>query len=295
VIGLGFELGRRGALFAGAGLLVVLTAAATPQLLGDQVGEALSGLSAASPLPLALAGAAFALALVCSAFAWRSALAGCGRLGRGDAVARYGAGSLVNSLAPAHVGDAVRLALFAQAVDADRKLLRTGGALAGVGLMRCLITGLLALWVGLAAGLPVLPAAVLVALAATLLVPALLTHRLSPSVAGWVTGAAVARIAATWAVCATLGIDSPLAAALVIVPAVDLAGLMPLTPGNLGVKSGAIAVALQTQGVDMTTALTAGIALHAVETAVGLTVGAASALYLARESRRAPDPALEIL
>jgi hypothetical protein len=286
------ELGRREAFIAAAGLVAVLAAALTPQLLGDHVAEALSGLSAAEPLPLLLAGCAFAAALICSSFAWRAAL-GHSRIGRSQAIARYGTGSLVNSLAPAHVGDAVRLALFASAVDADRPWLRTGGALAGVGLMRCLVTGVLALGAGLWAGLPVLPAAVLVTLALALVVPAVLTHRLSVGVAGWVLGAAAMRIAAAWAVCATLGIDSPLAAALVVVPAVDLAGLIPLTPGNIGVKSGAIAVALGTQGVGLTTALSAGIALHAVETAVGLCVGSASALWLARGRRR--ERPLEVL
>jgi uncharacterized membrane protein YbhN (UPF0104 family) len=280
------ELGRREAVVAAAGLVAVLAAALTPQLLGDHVAEALSGLSAAEPLPLLLAGCAFAAALVCSSFAWRDAL-GHGRIGRGQAIARYGTGSFVNSLAPAHVGDAVRLALFASAVDADRRWLRTGGALAGVGLMRCLVTGVLALGAGLWAGLPVLPAAVLVTLACALVVPAVFTRRLSVGVAGWVLGATAMRIAAAWAVCATLGVDSPLAAALIVVPAVDLAGLMPLTPGNIGVKSGAIAFALGTQGVDLTTALAAGIALHAVETAVGLCVGSASALFLAHGRRRA--------
>ena len=41
-------------------------------------------------------------------------------------------GSLVNSFAPAHAGDAVRLALFAKASPGDHKCLTAGKALAGV-------------------------------------------------------------------------------------------------------------------------------------------------------------------
>jgi hypothetical protein len=43
-----------------------------------------------------------------------------------------------------------------------------------------------------------------------------------------------------------------------------------------------VAVALRARGVDLTKALTTGIALHAIETAVSILVGAAGALYLAR-------------
>lgn len=71
-------------------------------------------------------------------------------------------------------------------------------------------------------------------------------------------------------------------AALLIVPTLDLAGQMPLTPGNIGVTSGAVAMALQAHGVGLTQALGAGIAFHAVETAAGLVFGLAGTLLLAR-------------
>ena len=63
-------------------------------------------------------------------------------------------------------------------------------------------------------------------------------------------------------------------------------GLIPLTPGNVGIASGAVTLALQARGIGLTEALTAGIALHAVETLVGLSLGAAGSLYVARA--RAP-------
>jgi len=70
-------------------------------------------------------------------------------------------------------------------------------------------------------------------------------------------------------------------AAVLVVPALDLSGTMPLTPGNVGFTSGAVAMALRAQGVGMTTALTTGIAFHAVETCAGVVFGLASALFLA--------------
>ena len=57
--------------------------------------------------------------------------------------------------------------------------------------------------------------------------------------------------------------------------------MIPLTPGNIGVTSGAIAMAFQAHGVSFTHGLAAGIAFHAVETAVGLLVGISSVVWLA--------------
>ena len=73
----------------------------------------------------------------------------------------------------------------------------------------------------------------------------------------------------------------PVAAALVIVPAIMVARLLPVTPGNVGLTSAAVAVALHERGVPMNSAVAAGIALHAVEMIVGVTFGAAGALSLA--------------
>ena len=66
-----------------------------------------------------------------------------------------------------------------------------------------------------------------------------------------------------------------------IVPALDVAGTVPLTPGNVGITSGAVAVALQAHGISFTQALAAGIAFHAVETAVGIAFGLGSLVWLA--------------
>jgi hypothetical protein len=255
------SIDRRILLLGVGGLVAVLAVAFSPQLLQDEVAAAVVGLEEANPAWLWLAALAFLGALVCSASAWRAAT---GLDDRADAIARYGVGSLVNSLVPAHAGDAVRVALFARAAQ-DKRLLTAGKAVVGVGAARLLITGVLLLatlfpWVLLA----------------------LLAVPLLGRVARWVAAATAARLLAAAAIAAALGLPSPLLAALLILPAIDIAGLLPLTPGNIGLKSGAIALALQAHGVDGTTALSTGIALHAVETVVGLAFGSASVLYLAQ-------------
>jgi uncharacterized membrane protein YbhN (UPF0104 family) len=252
---------RRALALGASGLVVLAVVALMPQLFRDELAEAFAALEDANAAWLWVAGAAFVVAVTCSAFAWRAAV---GLTGRADSCARYGVGSLVNSLAPAHVGDAVRLALFAQATP-DHRLLTAGKALARVGVTRLVCSGILLLGT-------VRP------LALVLLVFVPLLGR----VPAWVAAATAARLVAATAVAAAVGIPSPFLTALLVLPAVDLAGLLPITPGNVGVKSGAIAIALQAQGVDLTTALSTGIAFHAVETIVGVAFGSASALYLSR-------------
>jgi len=253
------SIDRRTAIVAAGGTAILLAVALSPQLLGGEVFDAVAGLESADPGWLWVAAFAFLAAYLCSASAWRAAT---GLADRVDATARYGVGSLVNSIAPAHAGDVVRLALFARAAP-DKRLRTAGKALAGVGVAHVAMTGTLLL--------------------ATVFPPALAGFALVPflgRVATWVAAATAARLLAATAVAAALGVPSPFIAALLILPAIDLAGLLPLTPGNIGMKSGAIAIALQAQGVDLTTALSAGIAFHAVETAVGLVFGSAGALYL---------------
>src|SRR5437588_846489 len=101
-------------------------------------------------------------------------------------------------------------------------------------------------------------------------------------VVAWVAAATIARIGGAAAIAAALGVSDPVLAALIIVPTLDLATTIPLTPGNIGIGTGTVAVALQSRGVDLTKALTTGIALQAIETAVSIVVGAGGALYLAR-------------
>jgi len=302
------RLGRRGLALAGAAAAVVLVVAAMPQLLGPEVRNAFDGLERAEPAWLWLAGVAFVGALLCNAWAWRSTIRLCGgRIGWLNSVACYGVGSLANSATPARVGDAVRIGLFSRAFDAEERSARlwtTGGVFSAIGAARALCLGSLVV-VGAAAGaLPIWPVVALGGLVAAALVAAFFARRRSARRAvahlldayralgrspargartlAWVALATAARVVGVAAIASALGVGSPLMAAVIIVPALDVAAIVPLTPGNLGISSGTMAVALQSRGVGMTEALTAGIALHALETSASIVIGGAGALWLAR-------------
>ncbi|HSL64564.1 MAG TPA: hypothetical protein VK874_07885, partial [Gaiellaceae bacterium] len=80
----------------------------------------------------------------------------------------------------------------------------------------------------------------------------------------------------------------PLVAGLVMIPALSLAAAVPSTPGNVGVSSGAVAVALSLVGVGFGDALAVGLAFHAVETLVSISAGAAGLLVVAKPQVRVP-------
>jgi len=298
------RLGNRG-LAAAAGLLLALVVLfATPQLLGTRVAGAFARLDQADAKLLWLAGVGFTVAVVGAAGSWRSAVGLCGgRLSLPDACARYGAGSLVNTFVPARAGDAVRIGLFSRVLPNRERLWTTGGAFAALGAARAVVIAALVV-AGAAAGfVPVWPLLVALGLVGAAIAASLcarnrpagsrVSHLLDafrelgrrPSgaarVVTWIALSTAGRLAAATAVGASLGIHRPLAAAVVIVPALDIAGLVPLTPGNMGVTSGAIALAFQANGVSFTHGLAAGIAFHAVETAVGIMFGLASLVWLA--------------
>ena len=296
------ELPRRrlaiGALLGGLAL-------ASAWLLGfhPRLGSVAAGLASARPAPLWFAGVGFAAAIVCSAGAWRSAFGRCGaRIDAVQAASWYGTGSLANSLAPARVGDVIRGTLFARALPGSDRAWTAAGALAAVGAARTVVLAVLVA-AGTAAGLlPVWPIVVLTCVIAfvaaacvvakktrplarvTRLVQTVRAFPRSPSAAAalvlWAGGATAAKLAATTAVAFSLGIHSPFTVALVIVPTLELAALAPVTPGNVGVASGAITVALRSRGVALDSALELGIAVHAAELLAGLGFGLLSALVL---------------
>jgi uncharacterized membrane protein YbhN (UPF0104 family) len=298
------RLGNRG-LAAAAGLLVVLVILfATPQLLGTRVAAAFGTLDQADAKWLWLAGVGFAVAVVGAAGSWRSAVGLCGgRLSLPDACARYGAGSLVNTFVPARAGDAVRIGLFSRVLPHRERLWTTGSAFAALGAARAVVIATLVVAGALAGFVPLWPLLVALTLVAAAVAAALrarsrpaggrASHLLDafrvlgrrPSgalrIVAWIALSTGGRLAAATAVGAALGIHHPLAAAVVIVPALDIAGLVPLTPGNMGVTSGAIALAFQAHGTSFTHGLAAGIAFHAVETAVGIMFGLGSLIWLA--------------
>jgi hypothetical protein len=98
----------------------------------------------------------------------------------------------------------------------------------------------------------------------------------------WVVASTAARVGAAACCCAALGVAHPIAAGLVIVPALEVATLVPLLPANLGVTSAAVTLALQHHHVALTAALSSGIALHAVETLAGVSFGVVGTLAVAR-------------
>jgi uncharacterized membrane protein YbhN (UPF0104 family) len=287
---------------AGISLAVLAVLCFTPSLLGRRVSEAFAGLGAADPAGLWAAALAFASMTVCGALAWRAALRASGSpLPVVDTSARYAVGCGLNALAPAHIGSAVRVALLGRVTNGG--CWTVGGAAAAVGVTRAVWLGAL-IALGSAGGvLPRWPLLVIGGLVAAALAAGWLSRRVSlpprleqlmtafrslassprdlAIVSGWALAGATAKVLAATAVVGAMGIDNPLRAALVLVPAVELAAVLPVTPGNVGVASAAVALALGSQGVDSRTALSAGIAFGAVELLTGIVIGAAGALALA--------------
>jgi len=296
------HLPMRQIVLAGLSLALLAVLCTSPSLLGNRMHDAVAGLDAARPAWLWAAAFAFAGTSACGALAWRAALrAGGTPLPAGDATARYCVGTGVNAIAPAHLGSAVRVALFGRVTNGG--CWAVGGAAAAVGVTRVVWLGCL-LAVGSVSGvLPSWPLLVIGAIIAAAVAATTLSgrarlplrveqclaalHGLARSprdlliVSGWALAGAAVKIAAAAAIVTALGIDHPLRAALIVVPSVELAAVLPITPGNVGVASAAVAFALGAQGVPSAVALSAGVAFGAVELLTAMVVGAAGALGLA--------------
>jgi 3',5'-nucleoside bisphosphate phosphatase len=236
-------------------------------------------------MELALAGCCFAAALLCSAGGWRALLPH--GMSLVDACARFGCGSLANSFLPVRGGDIVRLSLFSRVVPGG--MLAVAGAVAAFSVARWLT--LLPLGVG-AVGTG-LPPETFAAPAVALVVAVAIARRgrrseipRSAYCAAFALAAAslVARVAGATLVSGSLGIPHPLSAALLVVPMLELAGVVSVTPANLGVAEGAAALAFHARGVPMGHAFAAGLVLHAVETGASIIFGGAGAGLLLRRS-----------
>ncbi|HEX8714752.1 MAG TPA: hypothetical protein VF706_04210, partial [Solirubrobacteraceae bacterium] len=235
---------------------------------------------------LVLAAGCFAAALACSAGGWRALLP------RGvslvDACARFGCGSLANTFLPARAGDVVRLSLFGRVVPGG--MVGVAGAVAAFGVARWLTV--LPLGVG-AAGSSLPPEAYAgpaVALAVAVVLARRGPHPRSScrayAAAGTFAGATLgARLAGVALVGAAIGVPRPFSAALLVVPALEIAGTVSVLPANLGVAEGAAALALHAHGLPMGRALAGGLVLHGVETAAGIVFGGAGAGLLLRRSQ----------
>jgi uncharacterized membrane protein YbhN (UPF0104 family) len=260
-----------------------------------------AGAAAADRASLAAAAAAFAAAAAASALAWATAVRACGSdARRRDVVARYFCGSLVNSVAPPPAGEATRIALVGRLLQRPGGTLTATGVCGVVALVRALIVAsVFALLVGSAAA-ALAPVALAVAIAALAgarrsrrvrhVADAAIALRRSPRLAvELVVGVGLstaARVVAAGSCCAALGIPHALAAGAVIVPALELAALVPLAPANLGVTSAAVAFALHRDHVAVTAAVSAGIVIHVVESIVGIGGGLVGALGIAQPTLR---------
>jgi uncharacterized membrane protein YbhN (UPF0104 family) len=289
------------ALLAGLSLVLLVLLCLPRGLLGHRLENAVADLDEANPSLLWAAAGALLVMTFSSALAWRTVLRACGSpLSARDAAGRYGVGTGVNALAPAHLGSAVRIVLFGRVVEGGAWTV--GGAGAAVGAIRTVCMGALiaaAAARGIVPWWPVLAGAGLAAVigvAAVVLrnsrAPTRVHHALAAAralsacprdvlvTAAWSLVGVAAKVAAAALVLSAFDIDRAVPLAVVLVPAVELAAVLPVTPGNVGVASAAAAFGLQAQGVAADTALAAGIAFGAVELLSAVAVGAFSVLAL---------------
>lgn len=299
------RLDRRALVPAGAILAALAVLVAVPGLVRDQVGEALAVVADAEPALLWLAAAFFALVIVAMGLAWRAGVEALrGEIGVVGAASRYGVGSFVGALVPAGAGGAARIAIFSRALPRPDRVWRAGGISVAITAARALtISAVVALAWSLDA-LPLWPIAVFLgvvtgAVGVAFAVRGREAHshvahvldvfgvlgrnpRQALTLVGWTTLAQGARVAAAASIAAAVGANGPLTAGLVAVAAISVASLIQLTPGNIGVGGGALALALHARGMDATDALSVGIAFQAVEMTVSLALGGACLLALAR-------------
>jgi uncharacterized membrane protein YbhN (UPF0104 family) len=286
-------------------LAIAVAAVASPNVLGIHFARALDAVGGANRGWLTVAMIGFAAGFVSCVCAWRAALEASGsRISVPRGTACLGLGAAVNSFAPARLGDVVKLGLFSRTIDGPDRLWTAGGVFAAVSAAHCLSVAVLVVAASATGALPLWPVLVMLAVVATVAALAFssprwrrfhrLAHllegfaalerspRLAARVLGWSAAVSLARLGAVAALAAAFGLPHPLLAALVICPALDLAAAIPLTPGNIGVASGAVAVALQSPGIGMTQALAVGIGIQALETMISLSAGAFGALYFFR-------------
>jgi uncharacterized membrane protein YbhN (UPF0104 family) len=300
----GMTISRTQLMISALALAVVGAVAMTPGLFGGRVSSAFAALGGANQGWLLLAIIGFVGAFVCTVGAWRAGFAAAGgRISPRQAAAGLGIGQMVNSFAPAKLGDAVKIALCSRAIDAPGRLWTGGGVYAALAAARSLALALLVVVASITGAVPLWPVFVLCAMVAVLAVAGSLSGRVrrhpriaqvlegfaalerSPralaTVLAWTLAMVACRLGATVAVAAALGLPHPLLAALLILPALDVASAFPITPGSIGIGSGAVAVALAGRGIAMPQALGTGFAMQALETLVSISAGSLGALYLA--------------
>ncbi len=88
------------------------------------------------------------------------------------------------------------------------------------------------------------------------------------------------QLMAVWVTMQAFGIDAPLPAAGLVLVLMNVATIVPLWPGNVGLVQAAVALPLRNYGVAYATGFAFGLALQAIEIACGVALGL---LSLARE------------
>ncbi len=88
------------------------------------------------------------------------------------------------------------------------------------------------------------------------------------------------QLLAVWATMQAFGIDAAFPAAGLVLVLMNVATIVPLWPGNVGLVQAAVAVPLRNYGVPYATGFAFGLALQAIEMACGVALGL---LALARE------------
>lgn len=288
----------------GVGLFLAAALAIGVTRLGrGTLSTAVADLARAQPGWLVAAASFFAVGLLASAAGWRVGLRACGgSAGFTQISARYSIGSLVNSLAPAHLGGAIRLGLLSRTLPGDDRLWRAGGIATSVAAARTLVLAALIVPAASVGRVPLWPAPLL---AIGVVIVLCVGTRLSARTAGrissllqifrsigrspregatlfaWIGCSCVARVAGAVAISMALGVPHPIWVAVVLLAAMALAGILPLTPGNLGAGAGAATLALHGTGLGLGTALALGLGFQAVETFVGVTMGLGGAAVLA--------------
>ena len=278
----------------------------------------LETMSSADPATVVWAAAAFAVSLLATASAWHVSFTAVGaRMGRGQACASYSIGSLVNTFVPANLGEGVRAVLFGRSLpESGSRACTAAGAVGAVAVARALAHTLVLSSAVLIAGFPawlvLAPASLGVVVCAAVLVvrrrpgesrlaslgAATVALARRPSfgirVIAWTSLATAARIAAASAVAASLGVHNPLQAGLLVTAALIPAGAFPITPGSVGITSGAISLVLAQHGIAMPTALAAGVLFHGVESAVSVTIGLLGAPFVLRPGSDVPRRASQV-
>lgn len=288
---------------AGSVAFAAALLAIAPGALDGRVGSALDDVRAASPLWLAAGIVLLGVVHTANGLAWRAALGACGTTTSGvDAVARYSIGSGVNAVTPMRLGSAVRIGLFARLGHIPGAIWQVGGAATATAALRGAWFALLVATAAATGALPWWPVAALGGLFLGASGTAFLSRRIrvrsraghaldafrelgrSPralaTVAACTCAALLAKVAAAVAVAAAVGVEHPLVAGMLVVPAIELAAILPVTPGNVGIATAAIAFALESHGVAAHTALAAGIAYGAIEPLAALAMGGLGAMCL---------------